>query len=246
MKDAVLKAGDKSFGFVVNKVVSLEDLRAILYLLTHEQTGAELIHFENEDDNNLFSVAFRTTPQDSTGVAHILEHTALCGSEKYPVKDPFFSMLKRSLNTFMNAFTANDWTMYPFSTQNKKDFYNLMDVYLDAAFFPKLDQDSFCQEGWRVEFAKEADTSENLLYKGVVYNEMKGAMSDPNSLMPRMIQKALYPTTTYHYNSGGDPKDIPDLSWQALKDFHSEYYHPSNARFFTYGDLKLKIGRAHV
>ncbi|MBE9504867.1 MAG: insulinase family protein [Proteobacteria bacterium] len=239
MKKIDIKSGEITKGFLCKQVVELADLRAVLYRFVHEGTGAELIHFLNDDENNLFSVAFRTTPSDSTGVAHILEHTALCGSERYPVRDPFFSMLKRSLNTFMNAFTANDWTMYPFSTQNEKDFYNLMDVYLDAAFLPNLKESSFKQEGWRLEFENSPDGEEALTYKGIVYNEMKGAMSDPNSLMVRRIQKALYPTTTYHYNSGGEPEDIPDLTWQGLKDFHAKYYHPSNARFFTYGNLNV-------
>lgn len=239
MKKIDIKSGEIIEGFLCKQVVELADLRAVLYRFVHEGTGAELIHFSNDDENNLFSVAFRTTPSDSTGVAHILEHTALCGSERYPVRDPFFSMLKRSLNTFMNAFTANDWTMYPFSTQNEKDFYNLMDVYLDAAFLPNLKESSFKQEGWRLEFETSPDGQQVLAYKGIVYNEMKGAMSDPNSLMVRRIQKALYPTTTYHYNSGGEPEDIPDLTWQGLKDFHAKHYHPGNARFFTYGNLNI-------
>lgn len=240
MKEDVLKVGDKQHGFVCEQVEELPDLRATLIRLRHEKTGAELIHFANEDDNNVFSVAFRTTPKDSTGVAHILEHTALCGSERFPVRDPFFSMLRRSLNSFMNAFTANDWTMYPFSTQNEKDYYNLMDIYLDASFFPKLTENAFKQEGWRYEFEEPGDSSSRLLFKGIVYNEMKGAMSDPSSLMNRRVQKALYPTSTYHYNSGGEPENIPDLDWKGLKSFHASYYHPSNSRFFTYGDLPLE------
>ncbi|MFQ5328615.1 MAG: insulinase family protein [Thermodesulfobacteriota bacterium] len=236
MKSTGLSEGHQLHGFTITRITPLPDLRATLYELTHEGTGAELIHFANEDDNNLFSVAFRTTPMDSTGVAHILEHTVLCGSKRFPVRDPFFSMLKRSLNTFMNAFTASDWTMYPFSTQNEKDYYNLMAVYLDAVFFPLLSEMSFQQEGWRLEF----DGSGDLLYKGVVFNEMKGAMSDPNSLMSRRLQQALYPSTTYHYNSGGEPEDIPSLSLHDLKAFHAQHYHPSNARFMTYGSLPLE------
>ncbi len=240
MKEDVLKVGEKQHGFLCEQVVELPDLRATLIRMKHKKTGAELIHFANEDDNNVFSVAFRTTPKDSTGVAHILEHTALCGSERFPVRDPFFSMLERSLNSFMNAFTASDWTMYPFSTQNEKDYYNLMDIYLDASFFPKLTENAFKQEGWRYEFEETGDSSSRLLFKGIVYNEMKGAMSDPSSLMNRRVQKALYPTNTYHYNSGGEPENIPDLTWEGLKDFHASYYHPSNSRFFTYGDLPLE------
>ncbi|MGD9248693.1 MAG: insulinase family protein, partial [Desulfobacteraceae bacterium] len=199
---------------------------------------------------NTFGVTFKTVPADSTGVAHILEHTVLCGSDKYPVRDPFFSMLKRSLSTFMNAFTASDWTMYPFSTQNKKDFYNLMDVYLDAAFFPSIEDLSFKQEGHRLEIAEAAQQArdgapngsaeKSLVYKGVVYNEMKGAMSSPDQVMVRSILNALYPDTTYGNNSGGDPKIIPQLTHTQLKAFHQRHYHPSNAYFYTYGNLPLK------
>ncbi len=235
-----MNKGETIHGFLCEQVEPLEDLRATLMRLRHTKTGAEMIHLANEDENNLFSVAFRTTPMDSTGVAHILEHTALCGSEKFPVRDPFFSMLKRSLNTFMNALTANDWTMYPFSTMNEKDFYNLLDIYLDASFFPNIRELSFKQEGWRLEFEDMADSDSPLLFKGVVYNEMKGAMSDPNSLMHRRMQMALYPSTTYHYNSGGEPADIPDLTWENLKAFHARYYHPSNAKFFSYGNFPLE------
>ena len=236
MKATGLSEGNQLHGFTITRITGLPDLRATLYELIHEGTGAELIHFANEDDNNLFSVAFRTTPKDSTGVAHILEHTVLCGSKHFPVRDPFFSMLKRSLNTFMNAFTASDWTMYPFSTQNEKDYYNLMAVYLDAVFFPMLSEMSFHQEGWRLEF----DSSGGLEYKGVVFNEMKGAMSDPNSLMSRRLQQALYPSTTYHYNSGGEPEEIPSLTLHDLKAFHGRHYHPSNSKFITYGSLPLE------
>ena len=240
MKNEALEKGSKIWGFIIDRVVELSDLSMTLFILSHEKTGAEYIHIKNDDENNLFSVAFRTTPMDSTGVAHILEHTVLCGSKEYPVRDPFFSMLKRSLNTFMNALTANDWTMYPFSTLNEKDFYNLMDVYLDATFFPNIRELSFKQEGWRVEFEEAENPQSKLTYKGVVYNEMKGAMSDPGSLMHRRLQRALYPSSTYHHNSGGEPANIPDLTWEQLKEFHATYYHPSNAKFFTYGNLPLE------
>jgi Zn-dependent M16 (insulinase) family peptidase len=174
---------------------------------------------------------------DSTGVAHILEHTALCGSERYPVRDPFFMMIRRSLNTFMNAFTSSDWTAYPFASQNRKDFNNLLDVYLDAAFFARLDELDFAQEGHRIEFENAADPNSRLVYKGVVYNEMKGAMSSPVSALWQALGHHLYPTTTYHYNSGGDPEHIPDLSYAQLKDFYRTHYHPSNAVFMTYGNI---------
>ena len=203
----------------------------------HHVTGARHIHLAAADDNNAFLVAFLTVPQDSTGVAHILEHTALCGSRRYPVRDPFFLMLRRSLNTFMNAMTASDWTAYPFASQNRKDFFNLLDVYLDAAFFPTLDPLDFAQEGHRLEFAEAENPDSELTFKGVVFNEMKGAMSAPVSALWQTLAREVYPTTTYHHNSGGDPEHIPDLSYEQLKAFHARHYHPSNATFFTYGDI---------
>ncbi|MBC2742638.1 MAG: insulinase family protein [Desulfosarcina sp.] len=190
-------------------------------------------------------MAFKTVPADSTGVAHILEHTVLCGSERFPVRDPFFSMLKRSLSTFMNAFTASDWTMYPFATQNRKDYYNLMDVYLDAAFFPNIDKLSFKQEGHRLD-VEDDGANARLVYKGVVYNEMKGAMSSPDQVMVRSMLNALYPDTTYSNNSGGEPSVIPSLTYRRLKEFHARHYHPSNAFFYTYGNLSLKDHLAFI
>lgn len=239
MQDCTFKPGQRLLGFFVEQVDTLPDINATMIRLQHERTGARFMHLDRADNNHLFSVGFRTPPEDSTGVAHILEHTALCGSERFPVRDPFFSMLKRSLNTFMNAMTASDWTIYPFSSQNHKDFRNLLDIYLDAAFFPQLSERDFSQEGHRVEFETPEDSNSPLVYKGVVYNEMKGAMSDPSSLLSRRLGRALYPTTTYRHNSGGEPEDIPNLTWQELRDFHARYYHPSNAWFFSYGSLDL-------
>ena len=178
-----------------------------------------------------FLVAFRTQPMDSKGAAHILEHTALCGSEKFPVRDPFFLMIRRSLNTFMNAFTAADWTAYPFATQNKKDFQNLLEVYLDAAFAANLNPLDFAQEGIRIELENGEP-----VYKGVVFNEMKGAMSSPTDQLYHQLAQHLFPQTTYHYNSGGDPKDIPDLTYDELLAFYQSHYHPSNAVFMTFGN----------
>ncbi len=234
-----IAAGDRLGGHAVKTVSFLTDIQSWLYQLEHESTGARHIHISNADRENTFGVAFKTVPTDSTGVAHILEHTVLCGSQRFPVRDPFFSMLKRSLSTFMNAFTASDWTMYPFATQNRKDFYNLMDVYLDAAFFPNIEDLSFKQEGHRLEVVGEGDDA-RLEYKGVVYNEMKGAMSSPDQVMVRSLLNALYPDTTYSNNSGGDPSVIPTLTYDQLKAFHARHYHPSNAFFYTYGDLPLK------
>ncbi len=237
-----IKEGDRVFGYFIRQIAELKEIGAFLYLLEHTLTGARHTHISNKDKENTFSVAFKTVPSDSTGVAHILEHTVLCGSHKFPVRDPFFSMLKRSLSTFMNAFTSSDWTMYPFSTQNRTDFYNLMDVYLDSAFYPNIEELSFKQEGHRLEIEEGTKDSDSvkLVYKGVVYNEMKGAMSSPNQVMVRSILNALYPETTYGYNSGGDPAIIPELTYDQLKAFHRWHYHPSNAFFYTYGDLPLK------
>jgi Zn-dependent M16 (insulinase) family peptidase len=203
----------------------------------HRATGARHLHLAADDPHNAFMVAFLTVPQDSTGVAHILEHTALCGSRRYPVRDPFFMMIRRSLNTFMNAFTSSDWTAYPFASQNKKDFNNLLDVYLDATFFPLLDERDFAQEGHRLEFAAPDNPDSELTFKGVVFNEMKGALSSPVQRLGLALQSRLFPTTTYHHNSGGDPEAIPDLTYEQLKAFHARHYHPSNAIFLTYGDI---------
>lgn len=197
----------------------------------HKVTNAIHFHLASEHDENVFLVAFRTQPMDSKGEAHILEHTALCGSEKFPVRDPFFLMIRRSLNTFMNAFTAADWTAYPFATQNKKDFQNLLSVYLDAAFAANLNPLDFAQEGIRIELENGEP-----VYKGVVFNEMKGAMSSPSDQLYHQLAHHLFPKTTYHYNSGGDPKDIPDLTYQELVDFYKSHYHPSNAIFMTFGN----------
>ncbi len=239
-----LTPGHRQHGFTVQRVATLDIINGFLYELIHERTGAHFIHISRADKENVFGVAFKTVPQDSTGVAHILEHTVLCGSARFPVRDPFFSMLKRSLSTFMNAFTASDWTMYPFATQNRKDFKNLMDVYLDAAFFPNIDELSFKQEGHRIEF--DEATSDTLVYKGVVFNEMKGAMSSPDQVMVRSLLNALYPDTTYRFNSGGEPADIPRLTHEQLVAFHRRHYHPSNAYFYTYGDLALQEHLAYI
>ena len=215
----------------------IDSLNLTMEAYRHRATGALHYHLASDDPENVFMVAFRTVPMDSRGVAHILEHTALCGSEKYPVRDPFFMMIRRSLNTFMNAFTSSDWTAYPFASKNRKDFDNLLQVYLDCVFFSNLDELDFAQEGHRLEFS-EADNPESpLMYKGVVYNEMKGAMSSTTARLWQTISEYLYPTTTYHYNSGGEPDHIPDLSYEQLKHFYKTHYHPSNAIFMTFGDM---------
>ena len=209
----------------------VEALDILVSEYKHKVTGAVHYHLATNHDENVFLVAFRTQPMDSKGEAHILEHTALCGSEKFSVRDPFFLMIRRSLNTFMNAFTAADWTAYPFATQNKKDFQNLLEVYMDAAFAANLNPLDFAQEGIRIELENGEP-----VYKGVVFNEMKGAMSSPSDQLYHQLAHHLFPETTYHYNSGGDPKDIPDLSYEELVSFYKSHYHPSNAVFMTFGN----------
>lgn len=178
---------------------------------------------DTADTNNVFAVTLRTVPTDSTGVAHILEHTTLCGSKVFPVRDPFFHMLKRSLNTFMNAMTSADWTCFPFATKNEQDYHNLLSVYLDSVFFPNLNKLDFMQEGHRYEFETLDDSSTNLLYKGVVYNEMKGNMSNPDDIFNYELQKHLFQNSNYKHNFGGDPPAIPKLTHQQLLDFHSKF-----------------------
>ncbi len=226
--------------FTFDRAQIIDSLGVEVAEYTHQKTGAKHYHIAAENEENVFLVAFRTVPMDSTGVAHILEHTALCGSEQYPVRDPFFMMTRRSLNTFMNAFTSSDWTAYPFASQNSKDFNNLLDVYLDAAFFSRLDPLDFAQEGHRIEFAEPANKESDLVYKGVVLNEMKGAMSSPISTLWQTLSKYLFPTSTYHYNSGGEPECITDLSYEELLEFYKSHYHPSNAVFMTFGDMDVK------
>ncbi|XP_069314747.1 presequence protease, mitochondrial isoform X5 [Eulemur rufifrons] len=234
------RVGEKIHGFTVNQVTSVPELFLTAVKLSHDDTGARYLHLAREDTNNLFSVQFRTTPMDSTGVPHILEHTVLCGSQKYPCRDPFFKMLNRSLSTFMNAFTASDYTLYPFSTQNPRDFQNLLSVYLDAAFFPCLRELDFWQEGWRLEHENPDDPQSPLIFKGVVFNEMKGAFTDNERIFSQHLQNRLLPDHTYSVVSGGDPLCIPELTWEQLRQFHATHYHPSNARFFTYGNFPLE------
>lgn len=226
--------------FKLLKVTPIHELQCTLHELIHEPSGARVMHIKNSDPENLFCLAFQTLPKNSSGVAHILEHTVLCGSKKYPIKDPFFAMTRRSLNTFMNALTGADFTCYPAATQNPQDFYNLLEVYLDAVFHPNLKELSFLQEGCRLEFAIPSDPNSPLEYKGIVFNEMKGALGSGVARLAEAMNQALFPDTTYGCNSGGDPAVIPHLSYKELKDFHSTYYHPSRCLFFFYGDLPLE------
>lgn len=227
--------------FVHLRSEHIQSLDIDVHEYRHSRTGTSHVHLAADNPENVFLVGLRTVPTDSTGVAHILEHTVLCGSEKYPVRDPFFMMIRRSLNTFMNAFTSSDWTAYPFASQNRKDFFNLLDVYLDSVFFSRLHELDFAQEGHRVEFEQPEDPESDLVFKGVVFNEMKGAMSAPTSMLWQTLSKYLFPNNTYHFNSGGDPEHIPDLSYEQLKSFYDTHYHPSNAVFMTYGNIEPEI-----
>ncbi|KAI8824441.1 peptidase M16C associated-domain-containing protein [Fimicolochytrium jonesii] len=233
------KPGQTLHGFIVQRVQRVPEFDLSAIQLKHDKTGADYLHVAKQDTNNVFNVAFHTPVTDSTGVPHILEHVTLCGSKRYPVRDPFFKMLNRSMATFMNAMTGNDYTMYPFSTENPIDFKNLMDVYMDSTFEPQLRYLDFKQEGWRLEHEDPKNPQSPLIFKGVVYNEMKGALSDLGNLFHTRSQQHLYPNSTYGYNSGGDPDSITNLTHEQLLAFHANHYHPSNARFFTYGSFPL-------
>ncbi|KAL4588740.1 hypothetical protein LXL04_001635 [Taraxacum kok-saghyz] len=213
----------------------IDECKSTAVLYKHKKTGCEVMSVSNDDENKVFGVVFRTPPKDSTGIPHILEHSVLCGSRKYPLKEPFVELLKGSLHTFLNAFTYPDRTCYPVASTNTKDFYNLVDVYLDAVFFPNCVEDikTFQQEGWHYELN---DPSEDITYKGVVFNEMKGVYSQPDNILGRTSQQAVFPDNAYGVDSGGDPQVIPKLTFEEFKDFHRKYYHPSNARIWFYGD----------
>lgn len=225
-------------GFRLDKISHISEISSNAYEFYHEKSGAKLLFIENNDDNKVFSITFRTTPTDDTGVAHIVEHSTLCGSRKFPTKEPFVELVKGSLNTFLNAMTFPDKTMYPIASRNEKDFRNLMDVYLDAVFYPNMrtTPEILMQEGWHYEID---NVDAPLAYSGVVYNEMKGALSSPDGLLERKILNNLYPDTTYQYESGGDPVAIPDLTQEMFIDFHSRYYHPANSYIYLYGDMDM-------
>lgn len=256
-----LKPGERLHGFTVERTKHVPELQLTALHLNHDKTGAQYLHIAKDDKNNVFSIGFKTNPPDDTGVPHILEHTTLCGSEKYsdrifnedlfadkvaryPVRDPFFKMLPRSFANYMNAFTAADRTTYPFATTNRKDFSNLMSVYLDATLHPLLKESDFAQEGWRIGPENPLLAAENvigvaddkLVFKGVVYNEMKGQMSDASYLYWIKFQEHIFPDIN---NSGGDPQKITDLTYEDLKSFQRQNYHPSNSKIFTYGDMPL-------
>ena len=220
-------------GFELIKEQFIKELNTNARLFRHVRTGARLLSLENKDENKVFGISFRTPPPDSTGVAHIMEHASLCGSRRYSVKEPFVELLKGSLKTFLNAFTFPDFTGYPVASQNLKDFYNLIEVYLDAVFYPLLSRHTLQQEGWHYELDKLEDP---LTFKGVVFNEMKGAYSDPDNLLARHVQNSLFPDNAYGVDSGGNPLHIPDLTYDQFKAFHQTYYHPSNSFVYFYGD----------
>jgi len=235
------KIGDKYHGFRLIEEKNVKETNSTVWLFQHEKSGARLFYMENEEDNKVFSITFRTPPKDSAGLPHILEHSVLCGSRKFPTKEPFVELVKGSLNTFLNAFTFGDKTMYPVASRNDKDFENLMDVYLDSVFYPNIYKypEILKQEGWHYELENVED---ELKYKGVVYNEMKGALSSPESVLSRKLQETLFPDTPYGYESGGDPEVIPELTQEEFLAFHKRYYHPSNSYMFLYGKLDV-LGR---
>ncbi len=218
---------------------NLDSLKSEGYLLRHKKSGAKVVLMENDDENKVFSIGFRTPPEDSTGLPHILEHSVLCGSKHFPVKDPFVELVKGSLNTFLNAMTYPDKTVYPVASCNEQDFQNLMHVYMDAVLYPNiyLHDEIFRQEGWSYNLESEED---ELTYNGVVYNEMKGAFSSPEGVLDRVILNSLFPDTAYANESGGDPERIPELSYQQFLDFHKKYYHPSNSYIYLYGDMDME------
>ncbi len=226
-----------SYEFILEE--KLEDMNGIGSLLVHKKTGARVAIVANDDNNKVFSIGFRTPPANSTGVAHIIEHSVLCGSKHFPAKDPFVELAKGSLNTFLNAMTYPDKTVYPIASMNDQDFKNLMHVYMDAVLYPNIyhKKEIFHQEGWHYDL--ESEESE-LKYNGVVYNEMKGAFSSPESMLYRMIQNSLFPDTPYGVESGGDPDFIPELSYEEFIDFHKTYYHPSNSYIYLYGDMDFE------
>lgn len=212
------------------------DYQVTTYQLEHVSTGGRYFHIDANDRNNCMAIIFKTIPQNSRGVQHILEHLALCGCEKYPIRDPFTNLSKRSLNTYMNAWTGADFTAYPFSTQNEMDFRNLMSVYLDAAFRPLLKKTDFMQEGWRYDF----DEKGHLQYKGIVLNEMKGQVQSSANYLYYKIQRLLYQHSSYRHISAGLPEEITDLSYEELRRYYDTFYHPSNAKIYSYGDLDFQ------
>lgn len=233
------------YGFCLMHQEEIKDIQSTAYLFQHIKSGARLFYLKNEDDNKVFFISFKTPPENDCGTAHILEHSVLCGSKKYQAKDPFNELAKGSLNTYLNALTYGDKTMYPVASRNEKDFSNLVDVYMDAVLNPRIyeKKEIFMQEGWHYHLEKE---TEPIIYKGVVYNEMKGALSDPERILSDTISKSLFPNTIYHYESGGDPEAIPDLTYENFLKFHQKYYHPSNSYLYLYGNMDIEQYLAYL
>ena len=231
--------GEIVHGFRVTRMSRIPEVDSDAYLMEHEKSGARLLYLDNTDDNKVFYICFRTTPDNSKGTPHIMEHSTLCGSRKFPLKEPFVELAKGSLNTFLNAITWPDKTMYPVASRNAQDFHNLMDVYLDAVFYPNClkDPQILMQEGWHYELE---DKESPLIYNGVVYNEMKGALSSPEAIMEDCAMAELFPDTTYGVESGGDPDVIPSLSFREFTEFHRRFYHPSNSYIYLYGDMDIE------
>ncbi len=237
--------GDHLHGFTLKNSQFIQDANAQVHTFTHEKSGGQVIWVENDDQNRTFGIGFKTPPTDSTGVAHIVEHSVLSGSRKYPAKDPFMTMLKTSMNTFLNAMTFSDMTIYPVSSMNEEDYHNLTDVYLDAVFFPKMltEENIFRQEGWHKELF---DASEPIVYNGVVYNEMRGAYSDAERIIMQDVTANMHPGSTYAHESGGYPYDIPDLTFDQFKQFHADHYRPDNALAYVYGDIDIDRTLAQI
>jgi Zn-dependent M16 (insulinase) family peptidase len=234
------KQDEKIFEFRILRTWEMDEYRSRVTHCLHEKSGCELLHMGNEDPENLFSFNFRTPPPDNSGLTHILEHSVLGGSRRFPLKDPFVLLLKSSLNTFLNAMTFPDRTLYPASSTVEKDFYNLMEVYGDAVFFPLLKREVFMQEGHHLEFLDPGDEQSGLKHVGVVYNEMRGAFSSPETLVADWSVRSLFPDTPYGLESGGDPRHIPSLGYDSFRAYHRRYYHPSNCRIFIYGNIPLR------
>ncbi|MFA5322972.1 MAG: insulinase family protein [Smithella sp.] len=232
-----LQAGDELHGFKILRVETLSGIRVTAYEIEHQETGAKVLHLHSFDRENLYAIGFRTPPHDSTGLPHILEHSVLAGSEKYPLKDVFKELMRSTMQTFINAFTYPDKTIYPVASQIKADFFNLARVYTDLVLHPRLLKETFLQEGHHLEFSKPDDLSSDLTISGIVYNEMKGAYSSPDSLIYKVLQENLYPDSVYAFDSGGDPDVIPTLTYEQFCEFHRTYYSPTNARFFICGDI---------
>jgi len=234
-----MEINDIIHGFRLIKKDNVPEAASTTFEFEHVKSGARLLYLKNSDDNKVFSIAFRTPPADDTGVPHIIEHSTLCGSRKFPLKEPFVELVKGSLNTFLNAMTYPDKTVYPVASCNDKDFHNLMDVYLDAVFYPVMleNPEILMQEGWHYEIESPEDT---LKYSGVVYNEMKGALSSPEDLLSNEIMRALYPDNTYANESGGNPAAIPNLTYEQFKEFHRRYYSPANSYIYLYGDMDIE------